>query len=1284
MKKNTEHKLIQQYAELKIQLEAKARELKIESGLEKVRAVALKMKEPADMLKICKTISLQLQSLGVKEIRNIQTAIFYEQRGTYMNYQYYAKHDKTFITDTIYTDHKVARDFAAQMLKGKGKFYITHIKGRKKLKDWIAYQKKTKVFIDKYLNTASSLNYYWYSLGPVALGISTYQPLTKEEENLFKQFLNVFELAYRRYLDIEKAEAQAREAKIEASLEKVRAQAMGMMKPDDLLNVCETLFKELSSLGFDELRNAIINIHSDTDSSFINYDYADTVGKSVNRFTNNILPFVGKIIKTSHSTDNAFIESHLTGKALAEFKRLRKQTSQKDDPRLNKAKGLYFYFYSIGIGSIGISTFSKISEERVALLKRFRNVFAFAYRRYMDVAKAEAQAREAKIEASLEKVRAQALGMKKPDELLGICKILYTELQTLGFDELRNAMINIHDDDKGSFLNYDFSDSAGATVTTIFYNSHPATENLVKKVRKANDAFAEFVIKGSELNKWREYRKGMGEKDDPRLDKVSALSYYFYSIGTGSIGISTYTPASEEKIKLLKRFRNVFAFAYRRYMDVAQAEKQAIEARIEASLERMRAVAMSLHKSEELITVCESMYKELKLLGFSNIRNAQIAIKNDAKESYSISVYSDYESVVMGEAPYKSSPIVEELYNELGNSGDTFYQKDFSGKKFNDWRKWRESLSPLKDSREATADSLCFYMYSIGTGHLGISSFNAITNEQVEILKRFKNVFVLSYQRYTDVAQAEAQAREAQIELALERVRARTMAMQKSDELSEAVYILFNQFKELGEKPDQATIGIINEKEWVIEYWVTMYGNQNERVFKFSMDEPNVTNRIYKAWKDNYKSLVIDLSGKELHDFTTYRASKGGAAYNPEEKHRIINVAFFSKGLLNVQSNESRSSESIKLLERFAAVFEQTYTRFLDLQKAEAQARESQIQLALERVRARTMAMHQSNELAETALLLFQQLQHLGLSFSRTGFYIWKKDADLVEGWTSNGALDEILPPLLLPFKEDEGHRGIYEASLKGEPIYEQVLGGEELKRHYQWLMSQPSAPNTLKKLNESEYVLLETQYKYAAIFKDGYLLLIAGTAQPDASGLLNRFAKVFEQTYTRFLDLQKAEAQAREAQIEAALERVRSRSMGMQKSEELKEVIQVVYDQFVHLNIHIEHTGFLIDYKERDDMHIWLADQHLVPSEVTIPWFDSPPNNSIKEAKEKGQDFFKYHLTFEEKNKFYRDLFKFIPGVPEETLEYYFNCPGLAGSGVLLENIGLYIENFSGISLYR
>ena len=116
----TDRSIVQKNEALSKELKAKNRELEIETALEKVRAIAMGMKAPEDMLEICKTISLQLQSLGVKEIRNVQTAIFYERRGTYMNYEYYAKHKKTFITETLYTNHKIAKAFAVKMLKGKG------------------------------------------------------------------------------------------------------------------------------------------------------------------------------------------------------------------------------------------------------------------------------------------------------------------------------------------------------------------------------------------------------------------------------------------------------------------------------------------------------------------------------------------------------------------------------------------------------------------------------------------------------------------------------------------------------------------------------------------------------------------------------------------------------------------------------------------------------------------------------------------------------------------------------------------------------------------------------------------------------------------------------------------------------------------------------------------------------------------------------------------------------------------------------------------------------------
>ncbi|MGB8318978.1 MAG: hypothetical protein WCE54_12680, partial [Ignavibacteriaceae bacterium] len=45
--------------------------------------------------------------------------------------------------------------------------------------------------------------------------------------------------------------------------------------------------------------------------------------------------------------------------------------------------------------------------------------------------------------------------------------------------------------------------------------------------------------------------------------------------------------------------------------------------------------------------------------------------------------------------------------------------------------------------------------------------------------------------------------------------------------------------------------------------------------------------------------------------------------------------------------------------------------------------RELEIEAALEKVRARTMAMHQSNELAETAAILFQQMTELGVTPER-------------------------------------------------------------------------------------------------------------------------------------------------------------------------------------------------------------------------------------------------------------------------------------------------------------
>src|SRR5215211_2828280 len=86
-------------------VEAQNRELEIETALEKVRTVAMGMRKPDDMLDVCHMISDQLQLLGFKEIRNVQTVIIYEQKHEYLNYQYFTPYDKNSIEVINYRLH---------------------------------------------------------------------------------------------------------------------------------------------------------------------------------------------------------------------------------------------------------------------------------------------------------------------------------------------------------------------------------------------------------------------------------------------------------------------------------------------------------------------------------------------------------------------------------------------------------------------------------------------------------------------------------------------------------------------------------------------------------------------------------------------------------------------------------------------------------------------------------------------------------------------------------------------------------------------------------------------------------------------------------------------------------------------------------------------------------------------------------------------------------------------------------------------------------------------------
>ncbi|MCX6205648.1 MAG: hypothetical protein NTZ19_05265, partial [Bacteroidetes bacterium] len=403
-----------------------------------------------------------------------------------------------------------------------------------------------------------------------------------------------------------------------------------------------------------------------------------------------------------------------------------------------------------------------------------------------------------------------------------------------------------------------------------------------------------------------------------------------------------------------------------------------------------------------------------------------------------------------------------------------------------------------------------------------------------------------------------AQNRELEIEASLEKVRSRTSAMQKSEELGDVAEILFKQIQELGIHAWSTGFNIWQEGNESYIDWITSPTGGFVDPYTVDLTTHAFFREISDAKKSGTDFQVFEISGEPLAE--TYELLMG---FGPKQfegfkasgfsfpTHQFNHYVFGTQvGLMFITPEPH--PEDWDIFKRFGKVFEQTYTRFLDLQKAEAQAKEAKIEAALERVRSKTMAMHNSQDVGDTVALMFEELVKLKVKTNRCGILILSNSM-IAEVWTAKsnpngkasliiGKLDLTMHPLL---------QGFYHAWENKESVFTYPMIGDDLISYYQAINNTKYYP-TLFDLNALPSKEFHTDFYFAegSIFSFTDELLTE-----EANIIFKRFAGVFGQTYRRYLDLQKAEAQAREAQIEAALERVRSKANAMSTSPELKEV---------------------------------------------------------------------------------------------------------------------------------
>jgi signal transduction histidine kinase len=418
-------------------------------------------------------------------------------------------------------------------------------------------------------------------------------------------------------------------------------------------------------------------------------------------------------------------------------------------------------------------------------------------------------------------------------------------------------------------------------------------------------------------------------------------------------------------------------------------------------------------------------------------------------------------------------------------------------------------------------------------------------------------------------ADLEAAKREARIEAALERVRSRTMAMQHSDELPEAANLLFEQIKSLGMPTWSAGYCIWDEDRQGATQWVSTEGKLLPSFWTSLTEDPTFIH-MREAYGRGQSFYVEEVGGTALAQHYEYMSTLPVVGDlitaliddgHPLPTVQINHCAYFSHGFLLFITYEP-VPEAHPIFQRFAKVFEQTYTRFLDLLRAEAQAREARIEAALERVRSRTMAMQHSDELGEVSRLLNQEVRGLGIDTWGCAFNIYGEDASTEWFGTEAG------PMPTYPTPREDFFLRFYENGQTRETLYVEAFEGDDCKAHYDYLRTLPVLGDRLADIEAAGHALPSSQIDHVAYFKYGYLLFITREPAPEAHDVFRRFAKVFEQTYTRYLDLEQAEGRAREAQIEAAMERVRSRALAMTRSNELLDVALKIRQEFAGLGL--------------------------------------------------------------------------------------------------------------------
>ncbi|MBD0776299.1 nuclear transport factor 2 family protein [Maribacter sp. ANRC-HE7] len=354
----------------------------------------------------------------------------------------------------------------------------------------------------------------------------------------------------------------------------------------------------------------------------------------------------------------------------------------------------------------------------------------------------------------------------------------------------------------------------------------------------------------------------------------------------------------------------------------------------------------------------------------------------------------------------------------------------------------------------------------------------------------------------------------------------------------------------------------------------------------------------------------------------------------------------------------------------------------------EEKNRELEIEGALEHIRAKALAMIVSEDLLDVVVTLRTEFLKLGYEAQYFWHMMWlpdKYEKAMTSGDGTRIGMVMELPrhmhgdiPLLAQWEKSTDPIVIYamDAEAAIDYVDKMITLG-----NFQQIDPQAPTHDDIRHIGGLTFVMAKTSHG-----EIGYSLpgVVENPPKEDLE-ILVKFADAFDLAHRRFLDIQKAEAQVREAQIETALEKVRSRSLAMQKPDELQEVVAVVAEKLQELGVIFDAGGVILCtyFPDNKDVLHWIAaDDFSYSGSYLVPYFENPIFDDAWESKIRGDAYFSKEFSVETKNGFFAYCFEHSDyrDFPDEFKQYALQAEKHHLSAAWSKHSAIIIPSLTGL----